>query len=170
MNYQANHPYPVPRVEKPNKEYAYILLQSYAGEVSEDTAIHLYLYQFLTQNQKDKDLASALHHIAIVEMHHLQLLGETIQLLGIDPVFKTKDPLKSTMIPWNATYVNYETKIKQLLEIDIASEQTAIRNYTLQKEIIEDKYIQNLITRIIEDEKIHLQIFHHFYQLYKASS
>lgn len=162
MIYKTTDPYPIPRVTGENPYYAHLLMQDYAGEVSEDSAIHLYLYQFLTQNKKYQDIANALHHIAEVEMRHLQLLGETIKLLGVDPIFGTKDVNEDKFIPWSAGYVSYDKEIHRILEIDIRSETSAIRNYRLHREMINDPYIKVLLTRIIEDEKIHLDIFHEF--------
>ena len=45
MEFQANIPYPEIKVERKNVEYAKMLSYAYAGIVSEDTAIHLYMYQ-----------------------------------------------------------------------------------------------------------------------------
>ncbi|MDD3341207.1 MAG: ferritin family protein [Bacilli bacterium] len=163
MNFQAPGPYPDPRVEAPNKEYAYMLLQSYTGENSENTASNLYLYQYFIQNEKYQDVANALQRISYVERLHLQLLGETIELLGVHPVYKTKSAATETMIPWTADFVNYETEILKQLEIDIVEETAAIRTYEMQREVIQDKYIQELITRIIADEEVHLQIFRMYY-------
>lgn len=166
MEYHAKNPYPIPRVEKENREYGYLLLQDYAGEVSEDTAIHLYFYQYFIKQNKDPELAEALKKIAIVEMHHLELLGETILLLGVDPKYRIKGTPFQQDIFWNASYVNYEQRTKALLEVNMASERKAIQNYMLHRKIIKDPYIQQLLTRIIEDEEVHLKIFKYFYEKY----
>lgn len=57
MEYHAKDPYSILRVQRENKEYAYLLLQDYAGPVSEDTAIHLYFYQYFIKQNKDTALA-----------------------------------------------------------------------------------------------------------------
>lgn len=158
--------YPIPQVEQPNLEYAYLLEQDYAGPVSEDTAIHLYLYQHMVDEGLFPEFSEALHDIMITEMYHLELLGETIRLLGKEPRYQTTDPITGSPKYWNASYVNYTTQLKEMLTTDIISEETAIRNYEAHREIIHDKYIKELLTRIIQDEQEHLTIFKKFYQTY----
>ena len=51
-------------------------------------------------------------------------------------------------------------------KIDIEAETQAIHRYQNQILIIKDKYIQNLLRRIIEDEQVHLNIFQTLYRKY----
>ena len=148
--YKSNLPYPEIKVEKENIEYAKLLLYPYAGIVSEDTATHLYMYQSFIL---DKKISDTLKNIAIVEMHHLELLAKTINLLGLKPEYKAND------IPWTTNYVNYNNNLKDILKINIESETLAIKNYNNLIEVIDDKYIKELLKRIIIDEEIHLKIF-----------
>ena len=53
----------------------------------------------------------------------------------------------------------YKTSLKDMLKIDIFSEESAIKTYTEHKKIIKDKYIREMLSRIILDEKRHLEIF-----------
>ena len=161
MNYQENTPYPTPQVERPNLEYAKLLMSDYAGIISEDTAIHLYLYQHLVLENEDQDIANILEKIAEVEMHHLELLGKTITLLGIKPIYGTYENNKIEY--WTSKFVNYNTNLKDILQINIYSETQAIKKYQEDLKIIQDIYIQNLLKRIIADEKIHLHIFNQLY-------
>lgn len=158
--------YPIPRVEGPNIEYAHLLEQDYVGPVSEETAIHLYLYQHMINEKMFPEFSDLLHHIMIDEMIHLELLGETILLLGGDPKYRTIE--STTGIPqyWKANYVNYATGLKEMLAADIESEEIAIRNYEAHREMIQDRYIKELLTAIIENEKEHLHIFQTFFQNY----
>ena len=75
--YKSNLPYPDIKVEKENIEYAELLSYPYVGLVSEDTATHLYMYQSFIL---DGEISNILEKIAIVEMHHLELLAKTIKL------------------------------------------------------------------------------------------
>lgn len=165
MLYKSTNPYPKVRVEEKNSTYASILLGDYAGVVSEDTAIHLYLFQAIVNDSKVEEYSNIMYKIAQVEMIHMRLLGETISLLGGVPVFGTIGQDEIIRL-WNAGNVNYDISLKQMIEADIESENVAIRNYQYQLAIIKDKYIQKLIERILEDEKIHLQIFKDLYQKY----
>lgn len=163
MIYKGNKPYPTVRVEKPNHHYASLLLEDYAGTVSEDTAIHLYLFQFLIANNEIQEYANAMKKIAEVEMHHLRLLGETIKLLGLNPAYGTVSNYHK-FNPFTSLNVNYTTNLKLMIEADIQSEQKAITQYQYHRSIIQDKYVKQLLTRIIEDEEVHLDIFYYFYK------
>lgn len=159
-----NNNQPEIKVEKPNVEYAKILLQDYAGEVSEDTAVHLYMYQSVLQNEKWKTFSKMLKKIAIVEMHHLEWLGQIILKLGLDPIFAAANSSNNNLIYWTSKNVDYTDKIKAMLRTDMNAEVIAIEQYELHKEMINDKYIRNLIERIIKDEEEHLRIFSELYK------
>lgn len=163
MNYQSNNKYPIPKVERPNPEYAKILLNAFAGPISEDTAINLYLYQSLSTNNTNPEFSNIMKKISEVEMHHLYLLGETIVLLGANPIYGNfgKD---NVLRLWDSSNVNYTTNFKDILETNIIAEQEAINYYRELLKEINDQYIQTLIKRIIEDELIHLSIFKELYK------
>lgn len=150
MFYKSTLPYPEIRVEKENIEYAKLLMYPYASMVSEDTATHLYMFQSFIL---DDEIGKILENIAIIEMHHLEMLAKTINLLGLKPEYKSND------IPWNSNYVNYNTNLKDILKINIDGETLAIKNYNNLIKVIDDKYIKELLRRIIIDEEIHLKIF-----------
>ena len=152
--YKSNLPYPDIKVEKENIEYAKLLMYPYASMVSEDTATHLYMYQSFIL---DNNIGKILENIAIVEMHHLEMLAKTINLLGLKPEYKSND------IPWTSNYVNYNTNLKDILKINIEAETLAIKNYQNLIKVINDKYIKKMLERIIVDEEIHLKIFNDLY-------
>jgi len=149
-------PYPEPRVVRPNHYYAMLLLEDYAGTVSEMTAINQYFYHHLTFETYN-DLAELEECISIIEMHHLELLGETIQLLGVPPEFRTLTNNRANY--WNASYVYYGNNICDRLAADIAAEKAAIQNYRFHQYIIDDPNIKQLLERIIKDEEHHLRLF-----------
>ena len=150
MYYKSTLPYPEIKVEKENIEYAKMLMYPYASTISEDTATHLYMFQSFIL---DDEISKILENIAIVEMKHLELLARTINMLGLKPEYKSND------IPWTTEYVNYNTNLKEILKINIAAETLAIKNYNNLIKVIDDKYIKELLQRIIIDEEIHLKIF-----------
>lgn len=73
--------YPEPNVTQPNFFYATLLLEDYAGNVSELTAINQYMHHHFMFDDQYEDLAELEECIAIIEMHHLELLAESILLL-----------------------------------------------------------------------------------------
>lgn len=158
--------YPTVQVEKPNKEYAKILLQDYAGSVSEETAIHNYLYQHFVEGMENEEFADLAKTVALNEMTHLGLLGETIKLLGIDPKFYTIQAVSKKETPWTSLYVSYPNNLLDMIQLNIESEKKAILKYEMHKEIIQDQYIQELLSRIIQDEKEHIRLFEEFKKNY----
>ena len=154
--------YPEPGVKAANQYYAKLLLEDYTGTVSEMTAINQYLYHYFTFHSKYQQLAELEECIAIIEMKHLELLAETILLLGVTPEFRTFSPAQARNIPayWNASIVYYGINVCDRLASDITAEMQAIQNYRKHQQMIEDPYIKQLLERIIMDEQYHLKLFH----------
>lgn len=162
--YSANLPYPEIKVEKQNMGYANILLKDYAGEVSELTAINLYVYQHIVSDKRYSDFAELIGGISIVEMKHLELLGETITMLGIKPIYIDNACPPGSI--WTPCYINFTTFIREMLIEDIESEKKAIENYKYHISIIDDIYIKKLLERIILDEEVHLKLFNKMLKKY----
>ncbi len=163
MKVKLDIPYPEVKVEEENPYYADLLSQDYAGRISETTAIMLYSYQHFDKFKENEAFAKIIAEIAEVEMKHLELLGETIKLLGKEPIYKTCEASRGDCVMWSASNVDYSSKLKEMLQIDIFSESSAIKNYENHRRIIKDKHIRNTIDRIILDEKRHLEIFEMIY-------
>ena len=158
-------PYPEPKVQGTNIYYASLLLEDYAGTISEMTAINQYIYHHLTFEKKEfEDLAELEECIAIIEMYHLELLGRTIALLGVSPEYLVIDKGKS--VYWNASYVYYGKDICDRLDSDIKAEQQAIRQYREHQVLIRDPHIQELLERIIKDEEYHIKLFCQAFERY----
>lgn len=152
-------PYPKVRVEEKNPYYADLLSEDYAGLVSELTAVTLYSYQHMEKFSSNDEFSKIIEEIANVEMMHLELLGKTIRLLGKEPIYSTCEASRGDCIMWNANNVNYTSDLRQMLKADINSEKQAIVNYKHHLNLIDDKYIKAVLSRIILDEQHHLEIF-----------
>ena len=159
MECRVDKPYPEVRVERKNIEYAKLLLDDYASEVGEDRAIHQYVYQKFDKFKDNPLFSKTLSQIAMVEMRHLELLGETIKLLGVNPEFRFVDRNTNYLVYWNSSFVDYTTDIVEMLRSDIKIEEEAIRKYRYHISLINDKYIKALLYRIIEDEEVHIKCF-----------
>lgn len=157
MEYRIKAPYPKIEVEQKNPEYAKLIMQAYAGEVSEETAVHLYIYQNILLEDNQSEIAKILLEIAKVEMQHIDILGTLIKKLGVYPMYLDPDSLNRQF--WSASYVDYNPDLKKMLEIDILAEKTAIADYKELIRIIPDHYIKDILKRIILDEELHLEIF-----------
>lgn len=165
---QSEMPMPPIKVEKEDLNYATMLLDAYSSSSdSEIQAISQYIYHSHTIS--NSTISNALMCIALVEMRHFDVLGELIVKLGGKPIYEN-----SNMKFWNAGNISYVDKnviyhkegngkekdiIKQKLQKDIIGEENAIKNYKFLLESIKDKYIQDIIVKIIMDEQTHIKIF-----------
>ena len=151
MNCRIQKPYPKIKVEKKSRDHARILSHLYASNEGELTAILQYTYEtFVVSNE---EISKIIKEISIVEMHHLEILGKTIELLGVTPVFESANHY------WNTDYIYYDKDLKTILDINIEEEKHAIQNYQMVLNVMEDIYIKEMIKRILEDEYLHLEIF-----------
>ncbi|MCX7884220.1 MAG: manganese catalase family protein [Caloramator sp.] len=164
---QSKLPMPEIKVEKENLEYAKLLLNAFSGsEDSELAAILQYLYHHETID--NETIANSLLCIAMIEMNHYEVLSELITLLGGKPfLYNSNKYFYSTGTigymdnPYNDITLDksVKSKIRLKIEKDILSEINAINAYNFIQKNINDKYINKIIEKIIEDEKFHLRLF-----------
>jgi len=157
LPYSLNKPYPPVKVQNPNLLYAEVLKDDYAGIDSELTAITQYLYQHLENAKSYPVYAKLFKGIALVEMHHLELIGDLIVAFGGNPTYRGSYNINFAY--WSGTYVNYSQNLREQLIADIHAEKTAIENYQRHLTIINDPYARAVLYRIIEDEELHLKLF-----------
>ena len=167
MNFECDvsvkKPYPPLMVSGENQRYAGILMRLYAGRCSELTTVDQYIYQNIVLGDKKRDIASVIECIAIVEMRHFKMLGELIRLLGVNPKIMAPSGNRRGSY-WSGEYVSYQKDLNSvslcdILQTDLESEKYAIKDYTNAIAQIEDIYIQDVLERIIVDEKHHVEIF-----------
>lgn len=147
--YQANLEYPEIKVSGKDLNLAAELMYVYAGNVSELSSVNLYMYQSFIS-----DITSELEGIAIVEMRHVEILAKLIVLLGGDPKFNSGDGLN-----WCSNNINYNKNVYEFLNYNIMIEKIAISNYKRIIDLSNDKYVKNILERIIMDEKVHIEVF-----------
>lgn len=153
--YKNKHiPYPEIQSLYPNPNYANLIYDSFGGEKGELTAITQYIYEHI--DLKDNDaIQKILLNIAIQEMNHLDILGSILVKLGEKPIYKS-----SSNERWSSNNVNYkECNLKELMEINILSEETAIREYRKLINYTRNMYLRRVYERIILDEMTHIEIF-----------
>ena len=158
-------PYPEIRVERPNPRHAHLLLEDYAGVVSELSAVTQYVYHHFVFEEDFPEIADLLSCVALVEMHHQEILAETIIKLGADPRYWTVEPDNAVRY-WDASFVFYGTALCDRLTADVASEWAAIANYRRHVQMIEDRFIREMLERIILDELHHIVLFNQVIQEY----
>ncbi len=150
-------PYP-PIDPKPNPHYAQILMEDYAGIVSELTAITKYEYQSVVLMNTFPHFAKELSKIGMAEMHHLHILAQLIFKLGGDPRYRAhSNPTMGHF--WSGQNVDYQCNFPSLIYENIQGEKQAIENYRRHLCLIQDSSVQKNIRRIILDEEHHIRIF-----------
>ena len=157
MKYRVELPYPSVAEIQRNPEIAKLIMHAYAGEVSEDTAIHQYLFQSVILQEKNPEVSKILEQISEVEMRHFRLLAEMIRNLGVYPIYL--DPVVDQHEFWSGKYVSYETELRPMLEEDLEAERKAIEQYNTLIHVISDETVQMVLKRIVLDERMHLEIF-----------
>ncbi|MBC2581648.1 ferritin-like domain-containing protein [Clostridium sp. DJ247] len=160
-NYRVNKPYPIVDIPRENLYFANILMDDYCSVISEYTAISQYIYAHIISDETE--LSDDFLGISMVEMQHLQLLGDVIKQLGGNPVFRSGNGLV-----WNSNLVPYSNSTRNRLRLAIKSEQRSIDQYNAHISKINDADIQILLKRIILDEELHIQILKDHLDKYKS--
>lgn len=150
-------PYPPVQVSEKNQTYAYLLSMNYCGTVSELSAITQYINNENRLSRENCSMAKTILGIAMAEMIHLQKLGELICLLGgsLDFVARQRDGRNWMWTPQCLTLSSYP---KEMLMAGIRSEKAAIQQYNKHMKMIDDKYINAVLARIVKDEEYHIML------------
>lgn len=153
MKVTVDMPYPEPIIPYKNPNEAKKLMNDYGGRDSETTAILQYMYQSYILEDSYPEISKKIEEIAIIEMHHHEMLGTTIARLGGYPVIGGRNSF------WNGSYVNYINDPVKLIEADIQGEELAIVNYEKTILLLQNESIKQMIERIILDEEQHIKVF-----------
>lgn len=133
-----------------------VISPAYASSTGELNAILQYFYHYFNfERQGYKDYAFTLQRIAIAEMHHLKILGETILALGAQPIYCQNPPTAFNF--YSAKYVTYSRNLVNMIEDDILGEKHAISQYTKILCRLKDEHLKKIISRIRDDEQLHLE-------------
>lgn len=145
-------PYPDVKTTTPDSETVQVIKKVRTGAGGELSAIAMYLYQN-NRVTNDDAIANAMLQIALVEMMHLDMLGDAIQAIGGKPTF---DDGKHY---WSAEDVNYADDIIGMVKADIRAEGGAIAGYEWGISRARNEDVRALFRRIIADERQHLRFF-----------
>ena len=155
LNPIVDKPYPEINVFEKNPAFAYKLLEVYAGEVSEFSAVGQYSFQSIFLNEY-KELSKILEDISITEMRHVEILGKLIKALGLIPYYVVYENQRA--IPWNSDYINFTTNYRDMLVSNIEKEKISINKYSQLISETNDQNIKSILNRIILDEKKHIEV------------
>ena len=160
-------------VERPNPHYATLLQEQLGGGNGELKAAMQYLSQsFRIKDPKIKDLFM---DIAAEELSHMEMIGQTINLLNGHYVDADKvrsgeiqshvqyglNPglINASGYSWTADYVTVTGDLCADLLSNIASEQRAKVVYEYLYRQIEDKHVRKTIDFLLNREEAHNQMF-----------
>ena len=160
-------------VERPNPHYAALLQEQLGGGNGELKAAMQYLSQsFRIKDPKIKDLFM---DIAAEELSHMEMIGQTINLLNGHYVDADKvrsgeiqshvqyglNPglVNASGYSWTADYVTVTGDLCADLLSNIASEQRAKVVYEYLYRQIEDKQVRKTIDFLLNREEAHNQMF-----------
>ena len=112
-----------------------------------------YIFQSNIADISEPELGELFEEIAITEMVHLNLIMHAITMFGGTPKYETEAGY------FNTANLNYSTKLKDMLEHNIADESHAIAAYTEAVRRVDNESLKALFNRIILDEQLHLETF-----------
>lgn len=165
-DFDSKESYPEVTIQK-REECTYpLIINAYAGSKGELNASCQYIYQSFIVKNEYKHLYKILEEIAIVEMKHLEILSQVIIAMNGDPKYcRYIDNNPNICDNWSTKNIAYIKNIQEFIEYNIALENGAIREYERIIEISENENLKDIISRIIQDEKIHLKIFTMIYEI-----
>lgn len=161
-DYEIKTPYPKLTSTQKDEKIIPDLINSYSGANGELTAITQYIYQsFIVKPiENDIGLSKILENISIKEMKHLELLSQILISQGINPKFcKYIDNNFNICSSWSANNLKYITDVKEFIKYNIKAEKSAILEYTTIINNATNENIIEILTRIIQDEESHIEIF-----------
>lgn len=159
--FKADLPYPDFQSGK-NINDIKLLMPVYSGRDGETTAIMSYIYYSYVTKQQYPELSYCLEKIAITEMHHHELLGTAIVILGGTPY------IGGNYSYWQGSYVNYTKDITSMLRGAILGEKQAIMDYRNVYVKTSTQAVKELVERIIADEEVHIETLTELLKIYSS--
>lgn len=161
------------KVEKPNPQYAALMQEQLGGGNGELKAAMQYMSQSF--RIKDKAIKDLFMDIAAEELSHMEMVGQTINLLNGHDVDYTEVPageiqthvilglnpglINASGYSWTADYVTVTGDLCADLLSNIASEQRAKVVYEYLYRQINDKYVKETIDFLLNREEAHNALF-----------
>ncbi len=146
--------YPPLKVEREDPKQAKILLDLYAGAISEFTAVNSFRYQFLVSEDESPVFSRLLECVTLNEEFHVRTLARLIDKLGGNPKY-----FDSHKTFWDGSLAIYGTNIKDRLQGDIDAEIAIIQLYEDTVDRLTDPFVIDLVERLGLDDVFHLQLF-----------
>lgn len=160
--------YPQIKVKEKNLYYGKLLLNDYAGSVSELTSWSQYLNHGGIISEQYPEIGEVLYNIGKEEMEHLQILNKLIRLLGVSPKYRIIKE-NNLRIWWSPSYIDYKTDVLDILKANIESEKNSVTQYTNHLDIIEDDYVKAILITLVLEERKHIKILEETYESFREN-
>ena len=148
-------PYPRLRVEEQNASYAKLLSIPYASNGGELATVLFYTYGHFVTASCDERLSELLRCISITEMRHLEMLGSLIVMLGGSPKYWSADSRGC----FGTQNIVYHDDPQRIIRASISMERESVEAYKKIANKITDRYVAEILHRIILDEEHHIKLF-----------
>lgn len=149
----AGLPYPKIKVRRDPRQ-ARILLDLYAGAISEFTAVNSFRYQFLEAEPENPEFSRLLKCVTLNEEFHVRTLARLIDRLGGDPKY-----YNSNKTFWDGSLAIYGKGVGDRLKSDIAAEKGIIQLYEDTLDQLTDPDVKRLVRRLGLDDVFHRDLF-----------
>ena len=151
---RVNEKYPKLLDVKEDKKTSAILKNLISSRAGNLSCILRYAYQSVIADKTNEEIGEIFEEIAVVKMTHMDMLMHAVSLCGGNPRFEDD---KGNM--FNAGYVFYSNKLKEMLEFNIQNSIQTIQDYKNAISLIPNQSIKDLLNRLIQDETRHKEIF-----------
>ncbi len=148
-------PYPSADTLTEDVQSGQIISFAYATLGGELNAILQYMYHSFRFGQFNADYASVMEQIAVAEMKHLDILGNAMLKLGVDPIYRQIP--KTPNVWYNTSCIAYSKTTEKMLMDDIEGELNAIADYKKMLFVLKNEQVEAIIQRIILDEELHVE-------------
>lgn len=145
-------PYPEIKVQAENEKLARQISSAFGGNGGEFGTISEYVYQSIVF----PEYSELFRRLAIVEMKHLNMIGQLMEQLGGRVIYGYYPDKEA--VYWNGVGVNYTRDITTALLYDLNGEQRAYSSYVTLARQSGDRYVFAILTRIALDEMIHTSL------------
>ena len=140
----VDKPYPATDDICPDCRALRIISPAYASSTGELNAVLQYNYHAVNFQAKGFE-------------EYDEMLGKTVCALGALPVYTACPPAGFNF--YSAKFVSYSRTLRNMIEDDVLAERHAVMSYARMLDRLRNDKVSEIISRILEDEKLHLQAF-----------
>jgi len=158
MNTPENR-YPSPDLLKIDPRMARLLCRAYYDELE---TISTYIYNGILLEKSCTPLAKLYESIAMTEMRHFRLIGQSIRCLGGNHAIRTDLRIGIPDLALCSPQSRIDAVAKQTLRAAITSEQTAAWEYRALADKTRDDTLREILRRLACDEEEHARLFAEF--------